>query len=406
MTRLLVTTIRRHTPPTVPSGFIYLVDAEKQRVLKRCQITEPAFREVDTNPRGGMRGSRGISIQGDQIVVANASVIFRYDNHWDLRSIISHPSMAAIHDVQFEDSTLWVTSARNDLVFQYDARGSLLRHFYLRDPSPANRQLEWNPTLLLDADSIRTGGLEFRDPRTHEEETFDHAHVNSVCFLEDGTTLVSLGLVLNTSFSTLLRIKSRLVKAGLWPRLLQINRQMRSMLRMKKNPHSDLVVQPARARSAIYRLAPDGAHSLVLALDGITVPSHSLMTLPDQTVTYLNTTAGEVVHFDPKDGRLLSSTKITDGFLRGACRLPDGKLLFGSKRELLTFDLKNRQVLQNTFITEDSNESVYDIKILPDTFDDPPDSFEDHFRQAAGFSGAELPDKSYVIPSSAQVSPP
>ncbi len=397
MTRLLVTTIRRHTPHTVPSGFIYLVDAEKGQVIKCCQMIEPAYREVDTNPRGGMRGSRGISFNGDQIALANASVIFRYDNHWNLQGIISHPSMAAIHDVMFQDASLWVASARNDLVFQFDAQGQPVRHFYLREPSPANRRMEWKPSILLNAGDIRRGALEFRDPRTHDEETYDHAHVNSICILEDGSTLVSLGLVLSTSFSALLRIKSRLVKAGVWPKLLEINRNLRAFLQMKKNPHSDLVVQPARARSAIYRLAPDGAHSLVLALDGATVPSHSLMALPDQTAIYLNTTAGEVVHFSPKERSVQSTTRITDGFLRGACQLPNGKLMLGSRRELLTFDLHNLQVLQNTYITEDTNESVYDIKILPDTFDNPPDSFEEHFRAITGFSGAELPTKNYVF---------
>jgi len=397
MTRLLVTTIRRHTPHTEPSGFIYVVDAEKQQVLQRCEMIEPAFREVDTNPRGGMRGSRGISIRPDQIAIANASVIFRYDPRWKLLGIISNPSMAAVHDVLFQDDTLWVSSARNDLLFQYDLSGTLLRHFYLRAPSPAMRQLEWTPALLLKPDAVRAGAIEFRDPRTHDEETFDHAHVNSVCILPDGTILVSLGLVLNTSFSTLLKVKSRLVKAGVWPRLLEVNRKLRAALRMKKNPHSDLLVQPARARSAVIELCADGSHSLVLALDGATVPSHSLLPLPDETVIYLNTTAGNVVHFKPKGGEVLSNTKVTDGFLRGATRLADGRLLLGSRGEILTFDLKNFKVTQNMFLTEDNNESVYDIKILPEHYDNPPASFEDHFQQANGFRGDQLHQNNYVL---------
>jgi hypothetical protein len=397
MKRLLITTIRRHTPHTEPSGYIYVIDAEQQQVLQRSIMIEPAYREVDTNPRGGMRGSRGISFGPDQIAIANASVVYLYNPQWNLLGIISHPSAAAIHDIHFQDKSLWATAARNDLILRFDLSGKLEDHFYLRRPSPATQALKWQPRLLLTPDMIQNGGLEFRDPRTHDEETYDHAHVNSMCFLPNGDMLVSLGLVLNTSFSALLRIKAHLVRAGVWPRLLATNRKIRSVLRMKKNAHSDLVVQPARARSAVIRIAPDGAHKLVLALNGITVPSHSLLALPDETVIYLNTTAGSVVHFSPELGQVLSDTHITDGFLRGVTRLSDGRFLMGSKNEIILFDLHDQRVVDRYKFTQDPNESVYDIKVLPDHYGTPPASFEDHFVQSTGFKSEALPGNGYKI---------
>lgn len=400
---LLVTTIRRHTPPTVPSGFIYVVDEMKQHVVQRSFINEPAYRELDTNPRGGMRGSRGISVRPDQIAIANASVIYRYDPQWNVLGIISHPSVAAIHDILFDRDSLWVTAARNDLLLQFDLQGNLLRHYYLRDPSPARRALDWKPAHLLKPETVRQGKIEFRDPRTHEEETYDHAHVNSVCFLPDGSLLTSLGLVLGTKFSALLRLKSRLVKAGVWPRLLAINRSLRDALGMKKNMHSDLLVQPAKAQSAIFRIAPDGNHQLVLALDGATVPSHTLLTLMDETVAYLNTTSGEIVHFKPLSdttgAKVLSTTRVTDGFLRGAVQLTDGTLLLGSKREIIHFDLAKQRVLDAMTITDDANESVYDIKILPPHYALPPVSLEEDFERQVGFKGEELPLHGYKLPA-------
>jgi hypothetical protein len=352
---------------------------------------------MDTNPRGGMRGSRGISIGSDQIAIANASVIYLYNSQWNLRGIISHPSAAAIHDIHFQGSTLWATAARNDLLMQFDLSGKLLNHFYMRKPSPATRALKWQPRILLTPESVQQGAIEFRDPRTHDEETYDHAHANSICFLPNGDMLVSLGLVLNTSFSALLRIKARLVRAGVWPQLLAANRQIRSALRLKKNVHSDLVLQPARAKSAIFRIAPDGAHNLALALNGATVPSHSLLALPDETVIYLNTTAGSVVHFSPGTGQVLSESRITNGFLRGVTPLSDGKFLMGSKNEIITFDLGGLKVTDTYKITQDINESVYDIKVLPDTYDLPPESFEDHFVQSTGIKSEDLPVHGYQI---------
>lgn len=400
MTRILATTIRRHTPHTEPSGFIYLVDVKKQQVLQRCEMIEPAFREVDTNPRGGMRGSRGISVRPDEIAIANASVIFRYDPHWNLLGAISHPAMAAVHDILYQGDTLWACSARNDLIYQFDLHGALQRHIYLRDPSPALHSLAWKPARLVRQDTIRGQKIEFRDPRTHDEETYDHAHVNSICITPDGAMLVSMGLVLNSGFSTLLRVKSRLVKAGVWPRLLAANRQVRAVLRMKKNPHSDLVIQPARARSAVVQIAPDGAHRLALTLEGVTVPSHSLLPLPDGTLAYMNTTAGEMVHFEPNAGRVLSSTRVTDGFLRGALRLPSGRLLLGSKRELITFNLDGCRVDERMVISEDSNESVYDIKILPEHYDPPPLSFAESFLAQAGYPSEQLHQRQYRLSNS------
>lgn len=406
MTHLLVTSIRRHTPHTAPSGFIYLIDAEAGRVVRRCTMIEPAYREADNNPRGGMRGGRGISVRNDQIAIANASVVYRYDPQWNLLGILSHPSAAAIHDVMFggpsqngHGDTLWLTAARNDLVMQFDLAGNLLRHFYLRSPSPALRSLEWKPPVILRSEGVTRGAIEFRDPRTHEEETYDRAHVNSICALPDGGLLVSMGLVLGTKFSSLLQIKSRMVKAGVWPALLSVNRGLRRVLGMKKNMHSDLLVQPARAQSAVIRLDPDGAHRLVLALDGATVPSHSLLVLRDGTTVYMNTTAGEVVHFNPATGEVLSTTKVTDGFLRGAAQLSDRTLLLGSKREIITFDLRDRRVVDTLTITEDVNESVYDIKILPPHYGLPPESFEDHFVATNGFKGEDLPKYSYKLPT-------
>lgn len=399
MIPLLVTSIRRHTPPTVPSGYIYHIDAGRGRVLQRCTMIEPAYRAEDTNPRGGMRGGRGISIRPDQIAIANASVIYRYDPEWNLLGIISHPSAAAIHDVFFHNGSLWLTAARNDLVMQFDLDGRLVRHSYLREPSPAVRALNWKPPVLLKPEAVAAGAIEFRDPRTHEEETYDRAHVNSLCALPDGDLLVSMGLVLGTKFSKLLYLKSRLVKAGVWPAVLAVNRSLRTLLGMKKNMHSDLLVQPARAQSAVVRLSLDGRHQLVLALSGATVPSHTLLALPDETVIYLNTTAGEVVQFDPHTGWVIASTRVTDGFLRGAALIGPGKLLLGSRRDLLTFDLQQRKVIDVLTITEDNNESVYDIKLLPEHYASPPASFEDHFFQAVGFKGEELPEHGYRLPN-------
>jgi len=399
MTILLVSTIRRHIPYTEPSGFLYTIDLKQERILRRCHIIEPAFREVDNNPRGGLRGSRGIALHENQLALANASAIYRYDPQWNLLGVITHPSCAAIHDIIFQDNKLWVTSARNDVLMQFDLNGNLLRHHYLRDRTPALEALDWKPRLLLRSEQIRQGKTDFRDPRTHDLETFDAAHVNSVSILPNGDVLVSMGLVLTTKFATLLKWKKKLIDMGLWSSLLAANRRVRDGLGLRKNVHSDLVLQPAKGRSAIVRIQPDGSQSVCLTLSEITVPSHSLLLLPDEKSVYLNTTAGEVVHFEPYTGEVLSSTKVTEGFLRGVKALNKDTLILGSKGELLTFDIPTRRVLGTMRLSDDPNESVYDIQFLPEHYSLPPLSLEKHFEDLAGYKAEAMVRYGYQLQS-------
>jgi hypothetical protein len=390
MTVVLVSTSRRHTSFKEPSGYLYAIDLEHQQVLRRCLVIEPALREVDTNSRGGMRGSKGISVRDDQIALSNFSIVFRYDPRWNLLGIMTHPACAGIHDVSFDGDALWVCSARTDMLLKFDLEGNLSRYYYLRKPSPALQSIGWKPSVLLKPNQIHDGKIDFRDPRTHDSEDYDRAHVNGVCVLSDGTVLASMGLILGTQFSTMLRVKRWLKQRGAWSTVMDVNRGVRSILRLKKRMHSELVVQPAKGRSAVLRISAEGDHALSLALSDITVPSHSLLAMPDDTAIYLNTTEGAVIHFDPHTREILSSTKVTEGFLRGVTRLTEHTILIGSKQELLTFDLEKNQVVSSMRFAEDSNEAVYDIKILPPHYSLPPESFEAHFEREVGFKAVDI----------------
>lgn len=400
MTRLLVTTVCRNTHFSEPSGYIYLIDPHQQQVLQRSEMIEPAFRAVDTNPRGGLRGSRGISIHEDEIAIANASTVCRYNPEWNLTGILTHPAAAAIHDILYQGKdTLWLTTACNDLVFQFDLSGKMLQHYYLRNSGAVTTQLKWKPPAALRSEQIVNGEIDFRDPRSYAEEIHNHAHVNSICALSEKDVLVSMGLVIDRKFSTLLFVKKHLEQAGLWSGLLAVNRKLRSLLRMQKNAHSDLILQPARGRSAVIRITAGQEPRVVLTVKDTTVPSHSIQVLADQTAVYLNTTTGEVIRFQPEDGSVLTSTKVTDGFLRGALQLNGRTLLVGSKNVLINFDLSTQRVIDIWPITQNPHESVYDIKRLPDHYQTPPKSFEQHFRSALGFRGAELIERGYPLPA-------
>src|SRR4051794_21297148 len=106
MELVLVTTTHRHCRPGQPSGYLYTVDLARRQVVGQCPMIEPPHIEADPNPRGGMRGAKGIALHGDEVYLANASAIYRFNASWEITGCISHPSCASIHDLVIRDGTL------------------------------------------------------------------------------------------------------------------------------------------------------------------------------------------------------------------------------------------------------------------------------------------------------------
>src|SRR5262245_40188631 len=113
MRTFLVTSTHRHCGPREPSGFVYTLDLDRRQVTGSCPMIEPPHRGSDPNPRGGMRGAKGIAVLDDEVFLANASVIYRFDTSWNITACITHPSCGSIHDIAWHDGGLWVTSCCN-----------------------------------------------------------------------------------------------------------------------------------------------------------------------------------------------------------------------------------------------------------------------------------------------------
>jgi len=273
---------------------------------------------------------------------------------------------------------------------QFDLSGRLLQHFDARQPSLALEALDWNPARLLTDEGIRQGWIDFRDPRTHRLETYDRAHVNGVCSLSNGDLLVSLGFIFGAARASMLRIKAWLAQVGVWSQLEDWNERLRHGLKIKNDRQGTMIIQPARGKSAVIRINPAGEVDLSLLLPDMTVPSHSLHALADDTALYLNTTDGSLIHFEPYKREILFSQKITDGFLRGIERIAEHTLVIGSSGELIVYDLQEQRATRKIRFSDDPKESVYDVKKLPENFSLPPVSLEEHFEASMGFKAASF----------------
>jgi hypothetical protein len=120
--------------------------------------------------------------------------------------------------------------------------GKVLAAHDLRARSAANDALDWHPPVILSERDIRVGTIDFTDPRTHDLETYDAAHVNSLCSLPNGDVLVSLGIVWGR-LTTLFRIKKVLMQAGVWNAFVSANKGVSKLFSLKSHaPRS--VIQP------------------------------------------------------------------------------------------------------------------------------------------------------------------
>ena len=386
MTRLIVTTNFREAPISESSGWIFIVDLEKQAVLRQTSGLEPPFRALDHNPRGGMRGMRGLSFNNGELATADYSSIFFFDKQWNLLQTITHPSVSAIHELIYDEEGIWVTSTVNDALARFDLKGNLKEFHYLREQKTLMRQLKGPQKILLRPQDIFAGNRDFRSRSYIKSDKYDRVHVNGLAFSHDGRMFLSLGLVAGELFGILMNIKTFLRRLKLWNLFLSINRFIRRLLGLRKKMLSDLVIQPNQGRSAIISMDQSSGWKLHLQFPVTHNPSHSVRLLDDGTGLYLNSSHGSIVHFDV-DGNILLSEKITEKFLRGLLVFPDRRLVIGAGNTLLIYDLNARKIMTEILLTDDPKNFVFDIQIFPPDFELPPKSLQEKVGRIIGFDG-------------------
>ncbi len=379
MTKVLISTAWRHTNENQPSGRLLVFDIEQRKVIRACQIIEPPFRKYDPNPRGGFRGLNGIIVEDDFIAIANASTIFLYDKLWNPLKFFWHPSCTGIHDIFYNSGMIWVTSTNNDLLFCFDLNGNLVKFIdvrkfeYIKDIS--NNRIQ----PYLSDDGIINGKINFRDPRSYDHIITDALHVNSFIVLDNGDFLISCGLLRVVDRLTLHKLNHRLKQSPLskmYSKLYKLHRQI-----LKKDTYDRLDKSATKKRntlSLILRVNHENSSVNAMVINDCFVPGHSLRALDNNLIIYLNSSSGELIVFDSTELSIISKSKIGEIFLRGARQVNERSLMLGDNNYLIHFDLINREVISRTLISDDPNESVFDIHILPEEYSLPPESFVDH----------------------------
>jgi len=361
--RLLVTSVIRHADARSKSGFLSVIEWPSGRILARLPVPESVNRAADTNPRGGTRGVRGISVRDGRLLVANSETVFILDRSWRITDEISRPLMGGVHDVLAEDDGFWACCTNADLVVKFSWKGEVMEHWDCRGDSTvaARLGLDWAPPVRLD--------LDYRELEIAGRAESNLLHLNSLGTSPSGL-LVSLGRI--SPRSRYLKSRARGFVAGLADRIgVRSSGEAVAPKQLTAVPS----VQREGSKSAVIRLGKDGAEILHLA-EGTAVPNHNADEL-DGRLVFNDSNNDQVVELSLDGSQSPSRVELPGEppFARGLLRLGERRVFVGSQAPaaLYEVDLAEGSIQRKAELGGAPNESVFAICGLPDDFDDPPD---------------------------------
>jgi hypothetical protein len=389
--RIAVTTIVRGAGLDAPSGWLRVLSTDGWEELAKAPLPDAVHRASDRNPRGGLRGGRGIASTPDALAVALNDRVLVLDRDWRPARVLSHPWMGGVHDVAADAGGVWVTCADNDLLLRLDWDGRLAGHWHWRADRAFRRELGFGWLPPMDR------SFDHRNPLDRGLRA-DLGHVNAVA-LDGDAVLVGLGLVrahMPLRWPYLRERGTRLAhRAGLGTaadaaiRLWRRSPFPRIQARFAPPVDLTLVTPGARAIdiggpgepgwtwvvAELRREASGGVRPRVMARhEAGAVPAHNVASA-DAWVVVNESSRGRVVALDRESGAIVRAVRLPGDypFPRGLLRLADGRFLVGTKSPatLAVVDLAGERVDELVALPDDRDEAPYSIGFVPDSFGDP-----------------------------------
>lgn len=362
---LLFTSVVRGAALRETSGAIGILDLEAGEVVSRTSVPESEHRANDPNPRGGVRGARGVAAAGDRLIVASSERLLVLDDAWRLVSELSHPWLGGIHDIALDPDGVWVTCANADLVAKVGLDGEILDRWSWRDDPPLAAALGHPSAPRFRSD------VDYRDPRDLQGGVYNIAHLNGVA-RGDRSLLLSLGRILPPREVARRRAKARLGRIA--ARL--------GVVRRDGPPTSRAPVSAIEGSAfAIVELPDDRAEGARLLLHErpVAVPNHNVLRSGADLV-YNDSNADRVVAWDADERRVRVAVPIPGerAFARGLALLDNGLCVVGSQRpaRLHVVDLAAGELVESVELGGDPREAVYAVCVLPLSFGPPPPALD------------------------------
>lgn len=328
--RVAITSVVRYSRATEISGSLRVLDLDRGRLSFVTPSPESTFRAADPNPRGGTRGTRGISVYGDRLVMANAERLFVFDTAWNLAAELSNELMADVHDVLADERGIWVAATGIDQLLLVGWDGTLQHAWTFRKHRKLLKELGFEKRSLPRAEAT----LDLRDPRLRGAG-YDRLHLNSLGRSSKGI-LVSFGRVRPTEALDV-ECSSALVRAT-------------------ENGSGRPEVDVLHVRPAVR------------------LPSHNVAEDGDLLV-YNDSSRHQLVAWDVvrQEARCEVPIPGSPPYARGLARIGDELYLVGSQAPLSVHavDVRRGEVVASYPLAGIQDEVVFGICALPDEFADP-----------------------------------
>lgn len=136
--------------PVERGGDLVRMNWEDKRVERAVPMVPRSPDLKDPNPRGGMRGGRGIQVFGDEVVAASYDTLRVFDQDLNHRRDISHALMAGIHETHPSGpNSLWATVTNVDAAIDIDvAGGKVLGQIWPRELPGLQQRLGLVPSQI------------------------------------------------------------------------------------------------------------------------------------------------------------------------------------------------------------------------------------------------------------------
>ncbi len=359
MTLVAVTSQVRFAGQAIYSGFFRVLDLDTGETIVTEPVPESPWRSVDPNPRGGLRGAKGISVCGERMIVGNSDTIFVLDPRWRISSSFTHPFAGSLHDVLAEDDAIWITCTNADLLLKVDWEGNELGRWSWRTDGGLLRAFGFRS---LPAFEPR---IDYRDPKDLQGGVHNVVHLNGIARSDEGL-LLSFGRVLSPAEVRRRRLRA---VAGRVAGRFGVTRPFPT----KPVPVPTTFLPGSSSAVVLLRELEAPAEVLVHVKD-VVVPNHNVLAVEDRIV-YADSNGSRVVSVDRATGAERAAVTVPGepAFARGLARLERDTYLVGSQRPLAVHavDLARGDVVASYPLEGGDTETVYAVALVPPTFTRP-----------------------------------
>lgn len=344
--KLVATTVIRHsTVGQEATGQILVIDWKDGAIEHAMPVPLPKHPSSNANPRGGLRGGRGVKFRQGLCYLANYDTVYVYTPDWKQVGEISHPLATDIHEIDLDDEGIWLSCSRYDLIIKLSYDGRLLAHWHISDAPDLMRMLRIDVAPL---------DLE-HDYRQHLPSGLDRTHLNCVQCQADGSLIVHLGKVHPEDL--LRRGLRRLFPAPGF----EAHRMGSLRRRLYEWAHG--------SASYVVRLrGPDLKSTEILARYPALRPNHNGQLLDSRRVAVASERKALVVS-ESGTGRTLHEIPLPAKWVRGLTQIGPDRILIGiAPCAVLEVDLARTAVSRQVPLSDHPHEALHGLAIVPADF--------------------------------------